>query len=113
MAVDKAALLDNTRVLPTDTVEVPGVGEVVVRGLSRAEAIQVSELDGADAVEIRMLAAGMVDPELTVEEVVQWRSTKEPAEIRPVSDRILQLSGMTEEGQHEKERNFRTPPGDG
>ncbi len=113
MAVDKAALLDSARVLPRDTVEVPGVGEVEVRGLSRAEVIQMQTAGSVDEMEVKTIAFGMVDPQLTEEEVRQWRSTKESVEVRPVSDRILELSGMAPDQQTEKERSFRPEPSDG
>ncbi len=111
MAVDKAALLDNTRVLPHEPVEVPGVGDVEVRGLSRAEVVQMQGCGSADAMEVAAIAAGMVDPKLTPEEVAEWRSAKGSDEIRPVSDAILRLSGLVEGAQTAKERSFR--PGRG
>ncbi len=113
MAVDKAALLDSTRVLPHDTAEIPGVGEVEVRGLSRAEVIQMQSCENVDEMEVKTLAFGMVNPSLTEDEVRQWRNTKESQEIRPVSDRILELSGMAPDQQTQKERNFRPEPRNG
>lgn len=113
MAVDKAALLDSTRVLPRDTVTVPNVGEVEVRGLSRAEVIQMSMAPHGGDREVLVLTRGMTDPELTEDEVRIWRDTKESEEIRPVSDRILELSGLAPDQQTEKERNFRAESGDG
>ncbi len=113
MAVDKAALLDSSRVLPHDVAIVPGVGEVEVRGLSRAEVIQMQTCGNVDEMEVKTLAFGMVDPSLTEDEIRQWRSTKGSDEVRPVSDKILELSGMLPDQQTDKERSFRAESGDG
>jgi hypothetical protein len=111
--IDKAALLDSARVLAHATVEVPGVGEVEVRGLSRAEVVQMQSYDSIDEMEIASIAAGLADPVLSAEEVTQWRSTKDSAEIMPVSDKILELSGLLPDQQAEAERSFCPEPGDG
>ena len=117
MAVDKATLL--AAVLPTDTVELPDPygeppgsgGTVTVRGLSRAEVVKLQRSATPDDLENLTLAAGMVDPTLTVEEAGAWRAVADNNSVRLVSDRILELSGLTEGDQTAKERSFR--PGDG
>ncbi len=106
--IDKAALLANTRVLPHETVEVPGVGEVEVRGLSRAEVVQMQGCGSADAMEDAVIAAGLVEPKLTADEVRQWRQAASSDEVRPVSDAILRLSGLVEGSSTAAERRFRT-----
>ncbi len=113
MAVDKAALLNGARVLPHDTVEVPELGEFEVRGLSRAEVVHMQTLEDMDAMEVALMSAGMVDPALTPDEVRAWRASSASEDVRPVSDRILELSGIGEGQQHEKERTFRSDPVDG
>ncbi len=105
-AVSKEALLA-TKGLGTKEVEVPGVGTVVVRGLSRAEVVQMQAAGSPDAMENRMMAAAMVEPPLTVEEVVEWRAEAPSEVVRPISDAILALSGLVEGDQTAKERNFR------
>lgn len=87
--------------LPEDTVDVPGVGKVTVRGLSRKEvgtAITAArsedgELD-SDTLEIAYLAMAMVDPTFTQEEADLWHSTAGMAQIQPVIDKISELSGL-------------------
>lgn len=113
MAVEKSALLDATRVLRHETVEIPDVGEVKVRGLSRAEVVQMQAFANIDEMEVATLAAGLVEPALSADEVKQWRSTRDSAEIQPVCDKILELSGLLPDQQTEAERSFRTEPGDG
>jgi hypothetical protein len=90
--------------LPEDDVEVPGVGTVRVRGLSRAEvmlmrkATDTEAMDGSRALilERKMLALGMVDPQLTEAEAGQWQHASAAGELDLVSDRIAELSGMAE-----------------
>ena len=108
MAVDKAVLLAAS--LPTDTVDIPA-GTVTVRGLSRAEVVRLQRSATPDDLDIATLAAGMVDPALTAEEAGAWRAVADNDTIRLVSDRILELSGLTEGDQTAKERSFR--PGNG
>lgn len=105
MALSKEALLA-TKGIGTEEVEVPGVGTVVVRGLSRSEVVALVHLD-ADVMEIRSMVDGMVDPSLTFDEVEEWRKEASSEVIRPISDAILTLSGLAEGARHEAERQFR------
>jgi cell division inhibitor SulA len=90
--------------LPEDDVEVPGVGTVRVRGLSRTEvmlmrkATDIEAIDGSRALvlERKMLALGMVDPQLSESEAGRWQQASAAGELDLVSDRIAQLSGMAE-----------------
>jgi hypothetical protein len=110
MAVTKEALL--AAILPRETVPVPGMGEVVVRGLSRAEVVKLQEQATAfDALDNGVVAAGLVEPALTPAEVAQWRASAPNEHVKVVSDAILTLSGLAEGQQQEAEARFR--PGDG
>jgi hypothetical protein len=80
--------------LPEADVDIPGVGTVRVRGLSRIEAMHVQEANGTEAQERRILAIGMVDPELTESEVGQWQKASIASELEPVSTKIAELSGL-------------------
>lgn len=95
----KAKLLTNR--LPVEPVEVPGVGTVHVRGMSRKEV--GAALDAArddDGVidnarlEVAYLVTAMVDPALTEEEAGQWHATAGLDEIQPVLDKLQELSGL-------------------
>lgn len=90
--MDKEALLK--RRLPEDDVEVPGVGTFRVRGLSRAQALAANKLDDDEAREVHWLACGIVAPELTAEEIRQWREVATHAEVEAVAGRIAELSGV-------------------
>jgi hypothetical protein len=88
------------RELPEDDVEVPGLGWVRVRGLSRAEFLGLRE--GIDAkkgnpvvvAERRMIVAGMVIPKVTEAQVGKWMKKSGAVELDEVSNRISELSGI-------------------
>lgn len=107
MSVDKASLLALT--LPRETVEVPGLGSVTVRGLSRAEVVHLQvSCTTPDELENETLAAGMVEPALSVEEAAGFRANAPSDVVRAISDPILALSGLAGGQQTEKERRFRS-----
>lgn len=104
IAVDKE-LLFKTRLAEAD-VDVPGVGTVRVRGLSRAEVMAIRKatdndpatLDGQRVLvlERKMISLAMVDPKLTEAEVKLWQDAAPAGELQPVADRIQELSGLAE-----------------
>lgn len=120
--MDKELLLKAR--LPEADVEVPGVGTVRVRGLTRAEVLKCQTLvqDGpgrVEALERKMLALAMVDPELTEAEVGQWQKASPAGEMQPVTEKVQALSGMTKgaageayrEFAEDSDAEFRLPPG--
>ena len=100
--MDKAALFKNR--LPEADVDLPGVGTVRLRGLTRAEVLMVRKatdnenMDGDRALvlEKKLIAKAMVDPELTEGEVSRWQNTATPGELEPVIEKIQELSGLLE-----------------
>ena len=107
--MDKELLLKPR--LPEADVEVPGIGTVRVRGLNRAEAMQVQAAKGVEATERRILALGMVDPALTEAEAGQWQKNAPAGEIEPVSRRIAELSGMFDGADKQAYKDFEADPG--
>lgn len=77
-------------------VEIPGVGTVTVRGLSRFEMVGVQKLQekGVLVHERAILAMGMVDPAMTEDDVAQWQKASPAAEINEVAKKINELSGI-------------------
>jgi hypothetical protein len=81
--------------LPTGEVELEGIGSVLVRGLSRFEMTAVFGLeDDRQKQDTAAIAYAMVDPEMTVEEVIAWRKAGANAEIEEVARKINELSGI-------------------
>lgn len=96
MTVDKELLFKSR--LPEADVDVPGLGVTVrVRGLSRAEAMQIQKLEGTAAIERAMLAMALVDPQLSEGEVRQWQEAAPAGELEPITDKVAELSGMKQD----------------
>lgn len=91
--IDKAALLKLR--LPEREVEIPGVGSIRMRGLSRGESVDIPELSGAKR-EATIISRGMVDPAMTIDEVEQWMAAAPAGEFDVVSTAIGELSGLLE-----------------
>lgn len=106
MAVDKEALLQ--RRLKQEDVEIPGVGSVTVRSLSRAEAQKIHGV-GMDpgVLERKMLAMAMVDPVMTEDEIEVWQQSVDVGELSLVVDAVIGISGMEVATPKELMQQFR------
>lgn len=101
--------------LPEADVDVPGVGTVRVRGMTRGEVFLVQKTDRSDvgAMERKIVATGMVDPELTQADVRRWQDSSPAGEIDLVVDKIRELSGLSDDAEKQAVLAFRDEPGDG
>ncbi len=107
---DKASLLAGGQ-FPEDDVDVPGVGIVRVRGLNRAELMQVQQVEGLAAAERKIIVFGMVEPKMTEAEVGQWqKACLATGAIEAISTRIAQLSGMSKDSAKEAVKEFEANP---
>ena len=79
MAFDKELLFKSR--LPEAEVDMPGLGVMRVRGLTRTEALHCRGTTDLATVERRMLALGLVDPVLTENEVKQWQGSSPAGEV--------------------------------
>lgn len=78
-------------------VELPdGSGSVEVRALNRREALTVSDIEDVHDRDAYLLAAGLVDPVMTVEDVKAWGESDDTGTLEAVSRAIGELSGMVE-----------------
>lgn len=81
--------------LTEEEYELPGVGTITIRSLSREEAMRLRGKDmDYPTVERRMLAAAMVDPEMTEDDVLEWQSAADAGELEGVTRRIATISGL-------------------
>lgn len=105
--------------LAEEDVNIPGVGTVRVRALSRAEVLMVrkatdlaGDVDGPRALvlERKMLAAAMVEPALTESEVGRWQQASAAGELEPVTEAIQRLSGMLPNSAKEAYRELEADP---
>lgn len=79
------------------TVTLPGLGDVEIRALSRAEALALNssgELDVAEA-EARIIAAATDTP---YDDVVAWLCKVPAGSVQPLMNAITELSGMVVQG---------------
>lgn len=91
--IDKSALLKPR--IPEAEVEVPGVGALRVRGLSRQEVLDLQQFTKDEvALERKVLVLGLVEPQLTEDEVAQWHAAATQDEVAAVVDAIRGLSGL-------------------
>lgn len=89
--LDKESLLKPR--LIDEVMELLTGGEIRVRGLSRDEVLQLRL--GPDATfEARLLVFGVVEPELTEAEAIEWQKASPAKEIELVQHKISDLSGM-------------------
>jgi hypothetical protein len=84
------------RKLGRDVVELPDGGTVEVRGLNRREAIAVGEVEAGLDRDALLISLGMVDPQMTVEDVLAWGAEDDSGTLEVVSRRIGELSRMVE-----------------
>lgn len=106
MAIDKEALLQKR--LGEEDVEIPGVGSVRVRALSRKEAVSIRGVGmEPEVLERKMLALALVEPVLTETEIEQWQESSDVGEIGNIVDRIIEISGMEVADPKELMRQFR------
>lgn len=88
--------------MPEADVDVPGLGTVRVRGLSRFEVMVMKKstdtenIEGTRAlvIEQKLLSMAMLDPVLTEDEVKTWQKTAPPGELDAVSLKVQELSGL-------------------
>lgn len=94
MAIDKETLLK--RRFGVEEVEIPGVGTVEVRPLSRAEALQLQDKGEMSVLEMERLlvSLAMVSPQLSEDEVGVWQENSPAGELQPIAEVITRISGM-------------------
>lgn len=92
--IDREAFLKHR--LGERTVELPGVGMVRVRGLSRQEVFEIQKLKDTEAMERRVVFCALVEPKLSEEDVAAWYENAPAGEIDLIVTPIQELSGLAE-----------------
>jgi hypothetical protein len=70
-------------------------GQVHIRALTRNEALAVRELDTVAEQDNLIISTGLVDPEMSVEDVAAWAASDAAGDLAAVSEGIAVISGMT------------------
>ena len=106
MTVSKADLMK--RRFGVEEVEIPDLGTVKIRPLSRAEAL---ELEGKPMEPVeqdrKLLTIGVMDPKLTEDEWAEVQSNTPAGLMQPVAKAIARLSGMEQTTAKEAVKRFR------
>lgn len=84
------------RKLGQEEVELSDGATVMVRGLTRAEAIEMGQLGTVAERDAWMVATGLVDPELSVDDVVAWFGQGAAGDADRIAKKITELSGMAD-----------------
>lgn len=110
MTVDKALLFQAR--LPEAEVPLDGLGTVRVRGLSRAEVLELAKVDRVTpgATERWTLALALLDPVMTEDEVGEWQRASRAGEMQPVVDKVNELSALDKGQQKEAWKEFESDP---
>lgn len=106
MAVDREELFRLR--LDAEDYEIPGVGVVRLRALSRAEVLAMRDKE-LPIVEMdrKLIAAAMVDPTMTEDQVRQWQEACMAGELEPITEAIMRLSGLELGAAKEAMKRFR------
>lgn len=89
-------------------VELPGLGTVKVRPLTRAEAIKLRGVElQVDEMEQTLLSLAMVEPKMTKDQVRQWQEVAPAGELEPIGEEIIRISGMDKVAGKQAYADFR------
>jgi hypothetical protein len=72
----------------------PDGSTVEVRALTRNEVLAAQDAPTLAMKDNMIIAAGMTNPKLSVDEVSRWAETADAGDLVAVSDRIAELSGL-------------------
>lgn len=80
-----------------EVIELPdGSGTIEIRGLNRREALTVAEMQDLKERDAYLIAAGLVDPAMTVDDVKAWGEVDGTETLEFVSRKIGEKSAMVE-----------------
>lgn len=90
----------------------PDGGEVAVRALTRDEVLESQECATVADRENFIIATGMINPVMSIEDVHTWATTGGAGDLVAVSDRIAELSGLKQGADKSRVPDVRSEPGD-
>ena len=76
------------------TATLPDGSTVAIRSLTRDEVLEAQEMGGLAGRDNFIVAAGMTDPKLSVEDVAAWAAEGSAGDLTAVTDAIAELSGL-------------------
>lgn len=96
MVLSRDEILARKGGVKTEQFDIPGVGTVVIRGLTRNEALQVRDAETTADKDNTLISHGLVEPKMSVDDVAAWADNESAGVMAALSERIGELSGMTE-----------------
>lgn len=117
-AAIKAKLIAKRYPTPTgmdeEDVEIDGIGTVRVRGITRIEAIWLSDIEDKVANERRTLHFALIFPRMTEPEISEWMAASEAGgDIAAVMAVVQRLSSMGPKADKEAYKSVRDDAGAG
>lgn len=95
--IDREAFLKPR--LPERELDLPGIGTILIRGLSREDVVAMQPLKhDTAALEQRIIELGIVSPALSAADVAAWYSTALSGDVDRIVDAITELSGVSKGG---------------
>lgn len=80
-----------------EVIELPdGSGTIEIRGLNRREALTVAEMEDLKERDAYLIASGLVDPAMSIDDVKAWGEVDGSDTLEFVSRKIGELSAMVE-----------------
>jgi hypothetical protein len=76
------------------TATLPDGSEVAIRALTRDEVLAAQETGSTAERDNQIIAAGMTDPVMSIEDVAAWAAGADAGDLVAVSDAIAVLSGL-------------------
>lgn len=99
-------------IVPTvEDYELPDVGVIKIRGLSRIEAVRLDNAPDATARDVIIFKAGIVEPLLTEAEVRRMMGARSAGDLENLSRRIATLSKLMPGADQEQYKSIRDEPG--
>lgn len=109
----RKALLTRPVKVPTEDVKVMRNGEpigvVTVRGLSRKEALKISDKENLSALsaEQALLSIALVNPKMSEKDIAEWQAVAQAGELNDIVTQVRELSGTNMEATKEAMKQFR------
>lgn len=88
----------------------PDGSTVEIRALTRDEVLESQDLATTGAKDTFIIATGMTNPKLTIEEVAAWAASSDAGDLVAVSNAIAVVSGLRPGAAKEAVKEFEANP---
>jgi hypothetical protein len=92
------------------TATLPDGSTVAIRAMTRDEVIEMQAMQNVADKDNFIIATGMTDPKLTVDDVAAWAQTGDAGDLVAVSEAVATLSGLRQGADKSGVRDVRGTP---